>query len=197
MNGFLDLLSLRRSCRRYADVPLEEEFLRKILLAANAAPVGSNRTEDIRLTVVTDRTVMDSFSDAMERRRQDREALASITEKVDDEPVTEPGRFDPFYGAPAVIFVSHRRQDLQPGIEYANAMSVAMAMHLEATDLGLGSVFIWGVLEAMRLYPEYDRTRLLGLPEGFEPLLGLAVGHPAATMVPGSLKEDVFPADFI
>ena len=193
MNGFLDLLAVRRSCRRYTDEPLEESFLRKILLAANAAPVGSNRTEDICLTVVTGRPVMNAFSNAMERRRKDREAVTSITEKVRDERVTAPGRLDPFYGAPAVIFVSHRRQDLQPGIEYANVMSVAMAMHLEATELGLGSVFIWGVLEAMRMYPEYDRTQLLSLPDGFDPLLGLAVGHPAGTAVPRQLKENVFP----
>ena len=52
-------------------------------------------------------------------------------------------------------------------------------MHLAATALGLGSVFMWGSLEAMRVIPELDNTSILNLPEGFEPLIGLAVGYPA------------------
>ena len=52
-------------------------------------------------------------------------------------------------------------------------------MHMEATSLGLGSVFMWGALEAARVLPEFDRTELLEIPDGFEPLLGLAVGHSA------------------
>ncbi|MBR2832336.1 MAG: nitroreductase family protein [Oscillospiraceae bacterium] len=196
MSGFLELLAARRSCRRFTDEPLEEELLRKLLLAGNAAPVGSNRTEDICLTVVKDRSVLDGLAGAMNRRRQDREDLRRITEKIPDQNAA-PGIFDPFYGAPAVIFVSHRRQTLQPGIEYANVMSVAMAMHLEATELGLGSVFMWGSLEAMRMYPEYDRTELLRLPEGFEPLLGLAVGHPAQPLPARELRDDTFPCTVI
>jgi len=41
----------------------------------------------------------------------------------------------------------------------------------------IGSCFMWFALDSMRRNPELDRTDLLGLPEGFEPLLGLAVGH--------------------
>ena len=191
---FLELMARRHSCRRFTDEPLASEQMERLLLAACAAPIGSNLTEDIHLTVVSDRSVLDAFSLAMGRRRRDKAAMTAITEKVSDAAVTEGTTFDPFYGAPTVVFISHRRQELQPGIEFSNVMSVAMAMHLEATELGLGSVFIWGALEAMRMYPEYDRTELLELPEDFEPLLGLAVGHPAAPAaqrLPSSHRLDV------
>jgi hypothetical protein len=88
------------------------------------------------------------------------------------------GKMDIFYHAPLVIFVPHRKRDLQLHIEWANAACVVYSMHLEATSLGLGSVFMWGALESARKYPEYDHTDPLNLPDGFEPLIGLAIGHP-------------------
>ena len=82
-------------------------------------------------------------------------------------------------GAPTVIFISHKKQDLQPGIEWCNAMNEAMFIHLKATEMGLGSCFAWGVLESERMFPEYAHNELLDLPEDFEPLIGILVGHPA------------------
>ena len=196
-NGFLELLERRRSCRRFARKKLENGMIDRLLLAANAAPVGSNRNEDIHLTVVTDRAVLDELALAMRRRREDRAAMELITAKVRGGNEILKNVFDPFYGAPAVIIVSHRKQDLQPGIEYANVTSVAMTMHLQATELGLGSVLIWGALEAMRLYPEMDRTSALQLPEGFEPLLGLAVGYPEEPAEPRELCSDRFTVNVL
>ncbi len=195
--GFLDLLERRQSCRRFTPEKLDRETVERLLLAANGAPVGSNRNEDIHVTVVQDQAVLDELASAMKRRREDREALRLITEKIPDRNAAVKDSFDPFYGAPVVFFVSHRGQDLQPGIEYSNVMSVAMMMHLEATALGLGSVFMWGSLEAMRMYPEYDRSALLQLPQGFEPLLGLAVGHPAVPLEPREIRADKFRVDWL
>ena len=39
---YLKLLSSRRSCRAFTAEPVSEEDIRKLLLAANGAPVGSN-----------------------------------------------------------------------------------------------------------------------------------------------------------
>ena len=52
-----------------------------------------------------------------------------------------------------------------------------MAMHLATVEMGMGSCFMWFALDSMRRMPQLDHTDLLGLPEDFEPLLGLAVGH--------------------
>ena len=180
MTDYLELAKIRSSCRKYTDEPVSEEDIHKILLAANAAPVGSSRFEDIHLTVVRDRQVLDALAEAVQERFKDRETIARIIGGVNGPEVPTKGKDDPFYHAPVVIFVSHRKQDLQPGIEWANASAVAYAMHLEAASLGLGSVFMWGALEAARVLPAFDRTDLLMLPEGFQPLLGLAVGHSAA-----------------
>ena len=159
--------------------------------------MGSNLNEDIRITVVRDRSVLAELAAAMKRRREDKAALARITEKIPDKGGIAQGGFDPFYGAPVVFIVSHRKQDLQPGIEFSNVMSVAMMMHLEATELGLGSVFMWGSLEAMRMYPEYDRSSVLQLPQDFRPLLGLAVGYPAQPAESREIDPDKFTVNYL
>ena len=195
--NYTELLSARSSCRKYTSQPVSQEDLNRIILAANAAPIGSNRTEDIHLTVVEDRAVLDQLSLCMQRRMQDKAAMSNITEKIKDDHAKPTKKFDPFYGAPTVIFISHREQEIQPGIEYCNVTTVSMAIHLAATDLGLGSVFMWGSLEAMRMYPEYDNTAALNLPEGFKPLLGVAIGHRAVEKKPTALRSDKFTINYL
>ena len=70
-------------------------------------------------------------------------------------------------------------------------------MHLAATDLGLASVFMWGSLEAMRIYPRFDHTDLLQLPENFEPLLGLAVGYPEKPLKEKELRKDKIEVNYL
>ena len=179
MIDYLELAKTRSSCRKYTDEPVSDEDIHKIILAANAAPVGSSRFDDIHLTVVKDRKVLDALAEAVQERFKDKKTIAKIIGEVNGPEVPTKGKDDPFYHAPVVIFISHRKQDLQPRIEWANVSAVAYSMHLEATSLGLGSVFMWGALEAARVLPAFDRTDLLELPEDFQPLLGLAVGHRA------------------
>ena len=176
---FLELLKTRRSVRKYIDEPVAQGDLERILLAANASPVGSSRFDDVHLTVVRDRAILDALAEAVQARFADRETIDKIVGTVRGDEVPRRGKQDPFYHAPVVVFVSHRKQDLQPGIEWANAACVAYSMHLEAASLGLASCFMWGALEAARVIPEHDKTALLQLPEDFEPLIGVAIGHAA------------------
>ena len=194
--NYLELLEHRQSTRKFTSDQVLQEDLEKILLAANGAPVGSNLYRDIHLTVVRDRAILDKLSEAARYRMKDRATMQKITSSIPGQ--EEPRRnLDPFYGSSSVIFISHRKQDLQPGIEYSNVASIALSMHLEATELGLGSVFMWGALEAMRVYPEYDNTALLELPEGFEPLLGVAVGYREKPLETRNLRLDKIGVNYL
>lgn len=186
---YLELAKHRHSVRKYTDEPVSDEDLHKIIVAANTAPVGSSRFDDIHLTVVRDRDILDKICEAVWARFADKETIAKIVGTVEGDEVPTHGKQDPFYHAPVVIFVSHRKQDLQPGIEWANAACVVSAMHQEATSLGLGSCFMWGSLEAARVIPEHDNTHLLQLPDNFEPLIGLAVGHAAVDLPERELTD--------
>lgn len=193
---YLELLAERRSCRAFSSQQVTDEQVRKLLLAANGAPVGSNLYRDLHLTVVRNADVLKKLSEASIQRWKDKETMKKIVSSL---PSRGAGHetSGPFYGASTVIFVSHRKQDLQPGIEYSNVACAVLSMQIEAVQLGLSSVFIWGALEAMRVLPEYDHTDLLELPEGFEPLLGLAVGYALRTPDKREIMEDKISRNYI
>lgn len=193
---YFELLRHRKSTRRFTNKQISQDDLSKILTAANAAPVGSNLYKDIHLTVVQDRDILDKLSEASIKRWEDKAKMKKI---IGDTPNVAFGQkaTDPFYGASTVIFVSHRKQDLQPGIEFSNVACVTYSMHLAATELGLGSVFMWGSLESMREIPELDNSALLNLPDNFEPLIGIAIGYPQQALSKRDLATDKISANHL
>jgi len=194
---FDKVLALRRSTRQFLPEQISSESLEAILRAASYAPIGSNKNRDIHITVVEDKEILAELALASGARMADAKVQADLRGDIDPSAIPEQTVRLPFYGAPAVIFVSHRKQSLQPGIEYSNVAMVAFAMHLKATELGLGSVFVWGILESMRLNPDLDRTSLLKLPEGFSPLFGLMVGQPASPLKEREATEGKFAIDYL
>jgi nitroreductase len=199
--NYFDLLRHRKSVRSFTDEKITGQDLSDLLLATCGAPIGSRMYKDIHLTVVQNKDVLHKLSEAAAKRWEDK---AKIKEILGDlKPGVIPGAeqairaYDPFYGAPAVIFVSHRKQNIQPGIEFSNVACVAYSMHLAAVELGLGSVFMWFALESMREFHELDHSYMLNLPDGFEPLIGLAVGRPAKQSSPRELSRDQIPINYI
>jgi nitroreductase len=192
---FEAVLRHRRSTRTFLDEPVPDDRLEAVLLAGANAPIGSNLFHDIHLTVLTDKSVMTALCEAESRRMLDKVFKRKVGGEID--PGKMPSKRKPFYGAPVVIIVSHRRQDLQPGIEFANCAVVVHTMHLAATNLGLGSVYVWGILESMREIPELDRTGLLELPENFAPLMGLMLGLPKVPLKDKAPTPDKIPINYI
>ena len=196
---YFELLKRRTSSRKFTDEPLTEEEIGRILEAGSYAPVGSNRYHDLHLTVVRNPEILKKLGDAARIRRSNTEEMARIINDVSnaDEILTQSNAYDPFYHAPAVVFISHKKQDLEPHIEWCNVASVALSMHLATVEMGLGSCFMWFALDSMRRLPELDRTELLQLPEDFEPLLGLAVGHIEKPLEERNIRLDRIHADTV
>ena len=145
----------RSSCRAYTGAPVPNEALEAILDAANAAPAGLGKYENLHLTVIRNQ---DFF-----------QALARVTTEF-----MKKESF-PTYGAPMMILVS-AKQCPPPCLAEENAAAMIENMMLTATDLGLGSVYLMGCVAALRTSPEL--TDRLKLPEGFAPIAAVAVGHP-------------------
>jgi hypothetical protein len=56
---------------------------------------------------------------------------------------------------------------------------------------------MWHALESMRELPELDNSHLLNAPEGFSPLLGLAVGYPAKELKARELQAEKIKTAYI
>ena len=143
---FIEIAKKRYSVRGYQDKKVEEEKLEKILEAAHVAPTAAN-LQPIRLIVV-----------------QSREGLAKI------------GKGANIYGAPLAVIVcaDHGKAWVRPFDKKQTADIDASIltdhMMLQATELGLGSVWI--------CYFKPDViSREFGLPDDLEPVNILAVGY--------------------
>lgn len=144
--NFTDIAKARYSVRSYCDRKVEPEKLAQILEAAHVAPTAANR-QPVRLLVV-----------------QSEEGLARI------------GRAANIYHAPLAVIVcaDHSREWVRPfdGKPSGDIDASILTDHmmLQATELGLGSVWI------CFFKPDVLR-RELQLPENLEPVNILAVGY--------------------
>ena len=81
------------------------------------------------------------------------------------------------YGAPMLIIVSSKKPEdnaFAENVAYSNAAIIAHNMSLEATDLGVGSCYIWGAIAALATSP--DIVAELNLPDGFIPCCAVVLG---------------------
>jgi nitroreductase len=151
MSETLKIIEQRKSTRGFKPEQISEEQLTTILKAGNEAPIGCAEFSGIHFTVV-----------------QNAELLKKISETVKGQ------GGDLFYGAPTVIVVSAGTQPF-PGLELADAGCVVQNFLLAATDLGLGSVYIYSANGAFAADPSLIGE--LGIPEGFKPVSSVALGY--------------------
>ena len=154
-----DLLT-RRSVRKYADRPVEEEKLDKVLTAGLYAPTGMNNQAPI-LVAVRDKATRDKLS------RMNAAAMGASG--------------DPFYGAPCVIVVlsdPERMTWVEDGsLVLGNLMNAAHS-------LGLGSCWIHRAKECFDTPEGKALLRAWGVPENYRGvgncILGYAAEEPEA-----------------
>lgn len=162
---FFEVIQRRRSSRQYTDEAVSKETLEKILDAAMASPVARARYEDMHLTVVTDKSLLDAIGENT-RQKTGRDG-------------------DPLYGAPLMVLISVRPAgDAPQNNEFSSAAMIAHNMALTATALGLGSCDIWGAIALANQNPEL--VARFGLPEGFVATCAVVIG---ATNEPMPVRE--------
>lgn len=154
----------RKSCRIYTDKKVEGEKLETVVTAGSLAPLGLPRECKPHLTVVTAPDMLRTLD----------------------------GLFGPerevIYHAPALILVSCPPS--APGIPEMNSACVVEMMSLMATDLGLGSIYLYGVCAGVQKDP--GLMKALAIPEGYTPLSALALGYGAEPVAPCKTFAPVF-----
>lgn len=175
----MDISKMRVTVRKFAQTPVEEEKIQKILEAGRWAPTAVNAQPQRILVLNTPETlskVREFCSFGYDQKYVD------LSAECDDR---EHGKINIYYGAPLVLFVcydqtacwTHPYSGKSSGP--TDAAIVATHMMLEAASIGLGTVWI-------SFFDEQKARTLLSLPDSWQPLCMLYIGYPAADFVPNT-----------
>jgi nitroreductase len=151
----LQAIEARKSTRGFTPEQIPDSALETILKAGVQAPVGMGAFAGIHFTVIQDGAFLKKVSDATTKG-------------------TEREGQDIYYGAPTVIVVSSKEQPL-PELTFANAGAIVENFLLAATDLGLGSVYVFGTVIGFK--NDAGLAAEAGIPEGFTPVSSVALGY--------------------
>lgn len=156
-NQVLEVIKKRSSVRAYSDVKLTESELKTILEAGLQAPTGMNQKE-IRFSVVNGDNPILNELDEEKRKLRGQEK--------------QPHNF--YYEAPVLIFLS-----AEDGFKWSKVDSgiAVQNMALAAESLGLGTLIIGCVYDALHGEKKEYFSQALKIPEGYSFEIALAVGH--------------------
>ena len=166
----LEAIYSRKSIRSYTGESITNEELNTILKAANASPVGMGQFESLHLTVITNKELLGKI----------KAVTAAMFGKPD---------MHPLYGAPTLILVSSKKPaPMMENVAYSNAAIMVHNMSLAATELGVGSCYIWGATAALSRNAEI--LAKLDLPEDFIPCCAIALGKTDCTYEMRDIPEN-------
>lgn len=154
-------IALRKSTRNYKNEQISDESISTIVNAGCAAPVGNGAYATVHLTIIQKPGLLERIS----------KTAANIFGNPN---------INPLYGAPTLIIVSGKPNDKFPNIELANAACIIENMALTATSIGIGSVYLLGILSAF--HEDKELLKELNLPNGFIPVSGIALGYPTESL---------------
>ena len=155
--NFYEVLEKRVSTRKFTDEKISDEDIKKLLDAAYKAPIGNGKYDACRLSVIKDKSLIEEIS---------KEYIKKADKKSD--PL--------FDGRLFIIFSSNK----DVTTKYEDAGCVLENISLAATSLGLGSCYIRGTIN--NLGPDANYIKKLDLDEGFYPVSGIIIGHPASEL---------------
>jgi nitroreductase len=127
-----DAIKKRRSVRSFdPNKQVSESGIKKILWAAEQAPVAKAQYRDILLTVV-----------------QNPDSIKQIS-KIAKNP-NRPYLINAFYDAPTIIIVAQKKLDKFPELGYQNTGAIIQNMLLAATDLDIDSIYVYSGIQAIK-----------------------------------------------
>jgi nitroreductase len=147
----LELIRSRRSVRRYADKPIPEEILRKIVEAGMYAPSAGNE-QPWEFIMTTDKKVLAQIP-----------ALSPYAAMAKD-------------AAAAILICGDVSKEKYKGFWVQDCAAATQNILLAAHSLGIGSV--WTACYPMPDRVE-NLSKLFGLPKDVIPLALIPIGYPA------------------
>lgn len=172
----LEVISKRRSIRKFKDLPLPEETLNIILKAATQAPSGKNRQPWKFILVREDkrREMVDTMRRGISKMKESGMDVGSSERSADimeEAPVTI-FIFNPYGKSP---WLPHSvRESFENLVDIQSAGAAIQNMLLAAQELGVGSLWICNIFYA---YEEFCTW----LGEEGEMVAAVSLGYPDET----------------
>ena len=163
MNEVLKVIKNRRSIRSYLTTQLSKEDLELIIEAGIYAPSGHN-DQPWHFTIIQNGEIIQYISDKAKE----------LMLKSDIYWIKKMGatpNINLVHNAPTLIIVSGNKNALSPKTDCSAAIQ---NMLLAAESLNIGSVWLGLVNFFFKLE---DEMKKLGVPEGYEPYYGVALGY--------------------
>lgn len=168
-----ETIMARRSIRRYTPQSIARPVLDSILQCGIAAPNGKG-IQAYEVRVVDNRQLLADLSQAV----------------LNDNPgMSLPGNADNlFFGAPCVVFLGHQ---LSYDMSQVDCGLLAENIILSAWTRGIGSCCLAHPVRLMKNSPSCaPYIERLGFSEGFELILGIAMGYPDENPKPRARNTD-------
>ena len=154
----LEAILKRKSTRSFKPEQISEESLTTIIKAGCAAPIALAKYDSLHITVVQNEKIIEQI---FEQAQGKVFAAIGVRKNLN-------------YGAKTLIVVSSLPSH-RAGIDCANGGIVIENMVLAATNLGIDSCIMGAPIAA--LAENTELSRLIGIPDGFTPVLGAVFGY--------------------
>lgn len=175
--GFFEVVGAQRACRTFADRPVDDAVVERLLWAATRAPSAENRQPWV-FVVVRDAAVRAALADFARRAWEDGGRAWSaprLSEGLLAD--VERGVGGGLGAAPVVVVVGADTERAHPATLGASVFPAVQNLLLAATALGLGSV-----LTTLALRHGDEVAALLSLPASVTPMAVVPLGWPAAPL---------------
>ena len=181
MNEVLKTIKERSSIRAYTDEKLTREEINAVITAALQAPTARNMQE-VHVSVVDgDNPILKEI----DTDRKIKMLASALDEETKAKIESNPNNF--YYNAPTVLILSADKNfkwsKFDAGIATAN-------MTLAAQSMGLGSLIIGIIDDAMRGEKNDYFAKALQFPDNYEFAIAVAIGHRDTEKEPHEIDFD-------
>ena len=156
----------RRSVRSYTDEPVSKEQIEAVLEAGTWAPTAMHR-EPCRFIVIEDKKLIKYVSD--ETKLLVKQMMPPLAKQFSTEADVV------CYNAPVLILVCTEKDKQWANVNLLDSVLAVENMFLKAYELGLGTCYM-GFVQFLTNKP--DVLKKIGIPENYEMMVPLIIGHP-------------------
>ena len=169
----------RRSVRAYTDEPVSKGQIESVLEAGVWAPTGMDR-EPWKFVVIEDKKLIKYVSEETKLLVQQMMPSMATHFQTEEDVIC--------YDAPVLMLICTEKDKEEQfnDLNLLDSVLAAQNIFLKAHELGLGTCYM-GFVMLLRTKP--DVLKKVGVPDGYDLMVPLIMGHPKTEQEPGKRNK--------